>query len=459
MSKVGKRVQIRTRPPEERRRDFNEVELTLEPEEAMKEASRDIKYCVAPCTRGCPVGVEVPKFLKLTAEGNFKEAYLTLIQRTPVPSITGRVCQQEVQCEGSCVLRRAGEPIAVGAVERFVGDWALENNIEVPVSAEKKHKRVAVVGSGPAGIVVASDLARLGYDVTMFEAYHVPGGVLAYGIPEFRLPKRILNKEFDRLRSLGVDIQLGVVVGTTYTLKELLQDYNAVFLGVGAGRPMFLNVPGENYAGIYTANEFLTRVNLMKAYMFPEYDTPIHLGKRVAVIGAGNTAMDAARSALRLGSEVYIVYRRGRQEMTARAVEIEHAEEEGVKFMFWAAPAEFLSSDGTNVSAIRIMKLKPGEPDRSGRPRPVPTGETFDFEVDTVITAIGFYPNPLIPSHTPELKVDEKGRVVVDMEGRTSIPGVYAGGDIVTGESTVIEAMGWGRRVARAIDHDLSLKG
>ncbi len=456
MSKVGHRIVPKTRPAEERIRDFNEVELTLSPEEAMKEASRDIKFCAAPCmTRGCPVSVNVPGFLKKVAEGKFKEAYEILIQSTPMPSITGRVCQQEIQCEGACVLRRVGEPIAVGAVERFVGDWALENNIEIPVTAQKKHKKVAVVGSGPAGIVASADLARMGYDVTMFEAFHVPGGVLAYGIPEFRLPKRILNKEFEKLKNLGVNIELGVVVGTTYTLYELLKDFDAVFLGVGAGRPLFLNVPGENLAGIYTANEFLTRVNLMKAYMFPEYDTPIHVGKKVAVIGAGNTAMDAARSALRLGAEVYIIYRRGRNEVTARAVEVRHAEEEGVKFVFWATPVEFLSNDGVNVSSIKLMKMKPGEPDRTGRPRPVPTGETFNFDVDMVITAIGFYPNPLIPQMTPELKVDDHGRVVVDLEGRTSIPRVYAGGDIVTGESTVIEAMGWGRRVARTIDKDL----
>ena len=456
MSKIGHRLEPKTRPPEIRKKDFDEVELTVSPEEAMKEASRDIKFCAAPCSvRGCPVNVNVPGFLKKVSEGDFKEAYKILIQNTPVPSITGRVCQQEIQCEGQCVLRRVGEPIAIGAVERFVGDWALDNNIEIPVTVEKKHKKVAVVGSGPSGIVAAADLARMGYDVTMYEAFHIPGGVLAYGIPEFRLPKRILKKEFERLQNLGVDIELGVVVGTTYTIPELLKDYNAVFLGVGAGRPMFLNVPGENLAGIYTANEFLTRVNLMKAYMFPEYDTPIHVGKKVAVIGAGNTAMDAARSALRLGADVYVIYRRGRNEVSARAVEFKHAEEEGVKFIFWATPSEFQSSDGVNVSNIKLMKMKPGEPDRSGRPRPVPTGETFDFDADMVITAIGFYPNPLIPQMTQGLKVDDHGRVVVDLEGRTSIPHVYAGGDIVTGESTVIEAMGWGRRVARAIDKDL----
>ncbi len=456
MSKVGKRVEIRTRPASERVKDFNEVELLLTEDEAIKEASRDIKYCVAPCmNRGCPVNVEIPTMLKLVSQGKIREAYESLIRRSPVPSITGRVCQQEIQCEGSCVLDRLGEPIAIGAIEKFVGDWALDNNIEVAVSSAKKGKSVAVVGSGPAGIVVASELQRDGYDVTMFEAFHEPGGVLTYGIPEFRLPKRIVRKEFEKLENIGVKLELGAVIGETYTVDELLKDFNAVFLGVGAGRPMFLNVPGENYANIYTANEFLTRVNLMKSYRFPEYDTPLHIGKRVAVIGAGNTAMDAARSSLRLGAETYIVYRRGRAEMTGRAVEVHHAEEEGVKFMYYVAPAEFLSSDGVNVSGIKLMKMRPGEPDRTGRPRPVPTGETIEFDVDMVITAIGFYPNPLIPAVTPGLKTDDHGRVVVDLEGRTSIKGVYAGGDIVTGESTVIEAMGWGRRVARTIDRDL----
>lgn len=457
MSKVGKRVQVRTRPASERVKDFNEVELLISEEEAVKEASRDIKYCVAPCmNRGCPVNVQIPTMLKLVSQGKIKEAYESLITRTPVPSITGRVCQQEIQCEGSCVLDRIGEPIAIGAIEKFVGDWALDNGIEVAVSSQKKGKSVAVVGSGPAGIVVASELQRAGYDVTIFEAFHEPGGVLTYGIPEFRLPKRIVKREFEKLKNIGVKLELGVVIGTTYTLDELLKNYNAVFLGVGAGRPMFLNVPGENYANIYTANEFLTRVNLMKSYKFPEYDTPLHIGKRVAVIGAGNTAMDAARSALRLGAETYIIYRRGRSEMTGRAVEVHHAEEEGVKFMFYSSPSEFLAADGINVSAIKLMKMKPGEPDRTGRPRPVPTGEITEFNADMVITAIGFYPNPLIPGMTPDLKTDDHGRVVTDLQGRTSIKGIYAGGDIVTGESTVIEAMGWGRLVAKTINNDLS---
>ena len=458
MSKVKPRIKIPKRPPEERIKDFNEVALTLTEEQALQEASRCLQCPNPSCVKGCPVGINIPKFIKYIREGEFEKAYKVIKEKCPVPAITGRVCPQEKQCEKECILAKLGQPIAIGALERFVADWAREHGVEEELpEAKPTGKRVAVVGSGPAGIVVAADLARLGYEVDIFEALHIPGGVLVYGIPEYRLPKSIVRKEIDYLHKLGVNFEVGVLVGRTITIPELLREYDAIFVGTGAGHPRLLRVPGENYNYIYTANEFLVRINLMRAYMFPEYDTPIHVGDRVAVIGAGNTAMDAARTALRMGAEeVYILYRRTEAEMPARREEIENAKEEGVKFVYLVQPIEFFGDKDGSVSAIKLMKMKLGPPDASGRPRPIPTGETLTFEADTVINAIGFVPNPIVPRTTPGLKVDRKGRIIVDEEGRTSLEKVYAGGDIVIGEGTVIEAMGWGRIASKAIYKDLS---
>lgn len=458
MAKVKPRVKIPKRPPEERIKDFNEVALTLSEEQAISEASRCLQCKNPTCVKGCPVGIEIPKFIKYVKEGEFEKAYRVLKEKCPIPAITGRVCPQEKQCEKGCVLAKLGQPIAIGALERFVADWAREHGIEEELpEAKPTGKKVAVVGSGPASIVVAADLAKLGYEVNVFEALHIPGGVLVYGIPEYRLPKYIVRGEIDYLRKLGVSFDFGILVGRTIAMSELLEDYDAVFVGTGAGHPRLLRVPGENYNYIYTANEFLVRINLMRAFMFPEYDTPVHVGERVAVIGAGNTAMDAARTALRMGAkEVYILYRRTEAEMPARREEIENAKEEGIKFVFLVQPVEFFGDKNGNVTAVKLMKMKLGPPDQSGRPRPIPTGETVTFEADTIINAIGFVPNPIVPRTTPGLKVDKRGRIIVDEEGRTSLGRVYAGGDIVIGEGTVIEAMGWGRIASKAIHKDLS---
>jgi len=450
------RERMAKRPSTYRIGDFDEVELGFTEEQARREAGRDIRFCKGSCVSGCPVGVNIPEMLRLVAEGRYEEAYRGVIKKSPIPAITGRVCPQERQCEMACVLSRAGKPISIGAIERFIGDWALANNVKEGASVISNGMKVAVVGSGPAGIVVASDLARLGYSVTLLEESHVAGGVLVYGIPEFRLPKEIVRKEIERLKELGVNIRLGIPIGTAITVNELAKEYDAVFLGVGAGHPLFLNVPGENLLNVYTANEFLTRANLMKGYRFPEYDTPLHVGKRVIVIGAGNTAMDSARTAKRLGAEeVVIVYRRSRQEMPARAEEVLNAEEEGVTFEFLLEPIELLSKDGRGVSGIKLMKMKLIESSNGERRAVVPVGETVQLEADTVITAIGFNPNPSLKIGTVGLETDESGRIKVDEEGRTTIKGVYAGGDIVTGEGTVIEAMGWGRRASNAINADL----
>lgn len=456
MVKPKTRIPIPKRPAEERIKDFNEVAIGYTEKDAIEEASRCIQCPDKPCVTGCPVGVDIPRFIKFVREKRFEEAYKVIKERCPIPAITGRVCPQEKQCEKMCRLAKIGQPIAIGALERFVADWAEEHGIYIDEKPNQHiDKSVAVVGSGPAGIVVASDLARLGYHVTVFEVLHVPGGVLVYGIPEFRLPKKIVNEELKKLKDIGVDIETGVVVGKTITVYDLLEEFDAVFIGSGAGNPRFLNIPGENLGRIYTANEYLTRVNLMKSYMFPAYDTPIHRGKRVAVIGGGNTAMDAARTALRLGAEeVYIVYRRTRKEMPAREEEIANAEEEGIKFLFLVQPVEFLGK--SKVEALKLEKMRLGEPDETGRPRPIPTGETITIDIDIAITAIGFNPNPLIPKTTPEIKTDRHGRIIVDKEARTTMPRVYAGGDIVIGEGTVIEAMGWGRIAAKTIHKDLT---
>ncbi|MGB3932585.1 MAG: NADPH-dependent glutamate synthase [bacterium] len=444
--------------PGERINNFNEVTLGYSEEVAVAEAQRCLECKKAGCVKGCPVEINIPAFIAAIKERDFKGAIAEIKGKNNLPAVCGRVCPQENQCEKYCVLGRKGEPVAIGRLERFVADLELaddSNGISMEV-APPTGKKVAVVGSGPAGLTAAADLAKMGHAVTAFEALHVPGGVLMYGIPEFRLPKEIVQKEIDKIKDLGVDFRVNYVIGKLDSVKELLANcYDAVFVGTGAGLPYFMNIPGENLNGVYSANEFLTRTNLMKAYKFGEYQTPIKVGKRVAVIGAGNVAMDAARCALRLGAEeTYIVYRRSEKEMPARLEEIEHAREEGVKFILLTSPVEFHGDENYNLTAMTCIKYELGEPDSSGRRRPIPVaGSEFKMEVDNVVLALGQGPNPLVPATTPGLEVSKKGTIVVDEEtGATSIPGVFAGGDIVTGAATVIEAMGAGKRAARAID-------
>ena len=449
--------------PEERIRNFQEVALGFTEELAIKEAKRCL-LCPRPfCVDGCPVHINIPAFIKLVAEGDFIGAVKVIKKDNVLPAICGRVCPQEDQCEKKCIVGIKGEPVAIGRLERFVADYeAKKGKIEVPEIKEKKGIKVAVVGSGPGGLTCAADLAKMGYDVTLFEALHKPGGVLVYGIPEFRLPKDIVAREVNLLSKMGVDIRVDVVVGKSISLQELFEKgYKAIYLGLGAGLPKFMHIEGENLLGIYSANEFLTRINLMKAYKFPEYDTPIEIGNKVAVIGAGNVAMDSVRSALRIGAkEAHIVYRRSRKEMPAREEEIENAEEEGIIFDFLVNPKRFIGDEQGWVKGIELIKMKLGEPDASGRRRPIPIeGSEFIFPVDTVVVAIGQGPNPLLLDTTPEIKRNKWGYIDADMEtGKTSMEGVYAGGDIVTGEATVIEAMGFGRRAAKAMDEYLMSK-
>ncbi|TET14890.1 MAG: NADPH-dependent glutamate synthase [Dehalococcoidia bacterium] len=451
------RVSMPKQKPKARAKNFNEVALGYTEEHALAEANRCIQCKKRSCVDGCPVVVDIPEFILALREGNMPEAAKVLKSKNALPGICGRVCPQETQCEEVCSLAKKGAPIAIGRLERYVADWELNHQTDSnPEVAPAAGKRVAVVGSGPAGLTVAADLAMRGHKVTIFEALHVAGGVLMYGIPEFRMPKNIVQAEVDYVKSLGVEIKLDSVIGKISTVDELLQEgYDAVFLGTGAGLPMFLNIPGENYNGIYSSNEFLTRTNLMKAYLFPEYDTPIKAGKRVAVIGGGNVAMDAARCALRLGAgKVYIVYRRSRAEMPARLEEIENAEEEGVIFKLLTNPVRFLGNDQGWVTAMECVEMELGEPDESGRRRPVTKeGSEFTMEVDTVVVALGTTPNPLVPTTTKGLDTTKKGTVVADEEtGETTKPGVWAGGDIVTGAATVISAMGAAKRAAASID-------
>ncbi|CAB49858.1 NADPH-dependent glutamate synthase [Pyrococcus abyssi] len=467
---IKERVPTPERSVEERIRDFNEVNLGYTWELALREAERCLQCPkeYAPCIKGCPVNIDIPGFIRALRENRddpdkaVREALKIIWDSNSLPAITGRVCPQEDQCEGVCVVGKVGDPVNIGKLERFVADYARQHGIEDELLEEqirgikRNGKRVAVIGAGPAGLTCAAELAKMGYEVTIFEALHEPGGVLAYGIPEFRLPKEIVKKEVEKLKRLGVKIETNVLVGKTVTFEELREEFDAIFIGTGAGTPRIYPWPGVNLNGIYSANEFLTRINLMKAYKFPEYDTPIKIGKRVAVIGAGNTAMDAARSALRLGAEVWILYRRTRKEMTAREEEIKHAEEEGVKFMFLVSPKRFIGDENGNLKAIELEKMKLGEPDETGRRRPIPTGETFVMEFDTAIIAIGQTPNKTFLQTVPELKVDEKGRIIVDENLMTSIPGVFAGGDAIRGEATVILAMGDGRKAAKAIHKYLS---
>jgi len=448
--------------PEVRRRNFNEVALGYTEEQAVAEANRCLQCPKPQCVQGCPVEIDIPAFIKLLREGKFEESIKKIKEKNSLPAICGRVCPQEEQCQKFCVLGKVGDPVSIGRLERFVSDWERARGINVPEKAPPTGKRVAIIGAGPAGLTAAADLAKLGHEVVIFEALHVPGGVLVYGIPEFRLPKSIVQAEVDYIKKLGVELRLGYLIGRIHTIPELLNEegFDAVFVGTGAGLPAFLGVPGEDLGGIYSANEFLIRVNLMKSYAFPDYDTPIRVGKHVAVIGGGNVAMDSARSALRLGAEeVCIVYRRSREEMPARKEEIENAEEEGILCKFLANPTRFIGDEKGWVKQMECICMELGPPDESGRRRPVPVkGSEFAMDVDTVIIAIGRTPNPIIQRTTEGLAVTKWGTIVADENGKTSLEGVYAGGDIVTGEATVISAMGAGKRAARAIHEYLMNK-
>jgi glutamate synthase (NADPH/NADH) small chain len=442
--------------PKVRARNFDEVPLGYTPNMAKIEALRCIQCKNRPCMEGCPVEIDIPGFIALIAEGDFLGAIRKIKETNALPAVCGRVCPQETQCEELCVRGKKGEPVAIGRLERFVADYErAAGSVAIPEIAKPSGKRIAIVGSGPAGLTVAGDLIKLGHEVTIFEALHIPGGVLVYGIPEFRLPKAIVAAEIDYLKRLGVKVQSSHVIGRIASVDELLSEgFDAVFLGLGAGLPTFMNIPGENYNGVYSANEYLTRSNLMKAYLFPEYDTPIVKGKNVAVIGGGNVAVDAARTAMRLGADnVYLVYRRSRVEMPARDEEIHHAEEEGIQFHLLTAPLKYIGNEKGWVTGMECQRMELGEPDSSGRRRPIPIpGSEFIKEVDTVVVAIGTGANPLVQSTTPGLETNKWGYIIVDEEtGQTTKKGVYAGGDIVTGAATVILAMGAGRKAARAM--------
>lgn len=453
------KVAMPEQKPDVRNKNFSEVALGYTKEMAMEEAARCLNCKHKPCMDGCPVNVPIPGFIEKVAEGDFEAAYEIITSENALPAICGRVCPQENQCEGKCVRGIKGEPVAIGRLERFVADYHMANAKPSEVKIEKNGKRVAVVGSGPAGITCAGELIKKGYDVTVFEALHKAGGVLSYGIPEFRLPKDLVAKEIETVEKLGVDIETNVIVGRSVTIDELMeQGYEAVFVGSGAGLPRFLNIPGENLLGVYSANEFLTRVNLMKAYKFPEAPTPVKVGKKVAVVGAGNVAMDAARTAKRLGAEeVYIVYRRSEEELPARAEEVHHAKEEGIIFKLLNNPCEIHGEDGW-VTGIEVIKQELGEPDESGRRSPKPIeGSNYVIDVDTVVIAIGQSPNPLIRQTTPGLDTQKWGGIIVEEDTmKTSKDGVYAGGDTVTGAATVILAMGAGKKAAKAIDEYLN---
>ena len=440
--------------PKERVKNFNEVALGYDEAQAIEEANRCLQ-CVKPqCVTGCPVEVPIPEFIKCIRENRYGEGIAIIKTKNALPAVCGRVCPQEEQCQVTCVVGRIGEPVSIGRLERYLADWEREHGFQIPEKAKPTGKKVAIVGAGPAGLTAAADLVKLGYEVTLFEALHLPGGVLIYGIPEFRLPKAIVRNEVDYIEKLGVDLRLGNQVGRIHTIPELMKSgYEAVFIGSGAGLPMFLGVPGENLGGIYSANEFLIRVNLMKAYNFPDYDTPLRLGKHVVVIGGGNVAMDCARSSMRLGAEVCLLYRRSREELPARHEEIENAEEEGLVCKFLAAPLRFNGDEKGWVKSMECQAMELGPPDASGRRRPIPIkGSEFTMDTDTVIIAIGQTPNPIIQRTTEGLEANPKrGTIIVDENGKTSLEGVYAGGDVATGAATVISAMGMGKKAAEAI--------
>jgi glutamate synthase (NADPH/NADH) small chain len=444
--------------PEVRRRNFNEVALGYTEEQAVAEADRCLQCKDPKCVQGCPVNIDIPAFIASIAERDFDEAIRTIKLTNALPAVCGRVCPQEVQCEEYCVLAKKGQPIAIGRLERFAADHESVKGVEAPQKVKPTGKHVAVVGSGPAGLTAAADLAKAGHSVTIFESLHEPGGVLTYGIPEFRLPKAIVRQEVEYIKQLGVDIKVDYVIGRIKTLDELRGEFDAVFLGTGAGLPNFMGIEGENLNGVYSANEFLTRVNLMKAFRFPEYDTPIKRGKKVIVVGGGNVAMDAARCALRLGAdEVSIVYRRGEDELPARREEVENAKEEGIIFRLLTNPVRILGDDKMSAKSVECIRMELGEPDASGRRRPVSVkGSEHQIEADTVIIAIGTSPNPIIFSGSGGLESTPKGTIVVDDSAMSSLPGVCAGGDVVTGAATVISAMGAGKLAAQTIHDYLS---
>ncbi|MBQ7960733.1 MAG: NADPH-dependent glutamate synthase [Clostridia bacterium] len=456
-----KKNEMPVQAPEIRCRNFNEVALGYTEETAIDEAKRCLNCKNMPCVSGCPVKIHIPEFVERVAEGDFKGAYDVIYRSSSLPAVCGRVCPQEKQCESKCVRGIKGEPVGIGRLERFVADWYMKNGKAATSEIEKNGKKVAVVGSGPSGLTCAGDLAKKGYDVTVFEALHIPGGVLVYGIPEFRLPKDIVRHEIENLKALGVEIVTNAVIGKTETVDELLEDgFEAVFIGSGAGLPRFMNIPGENLNGVYSANEFLTRTNLMKAYK-DNSATPIIRAKRVAVVGGGNVAMDAARCAMRLGAEqVYIVYRRSMDELPARREEVEHAEEEGIVFKTLNNPVEILGDENNFVKGIRCIKMELGEPDQSGRRSPIEiAGSEYELDVDAVIMSIGTSPNPLIRNTTEGLETDRRGCIITKNDGGlTTKTGVYAGGDAVTGAATVILAMGAGKSAAEAIDEYITSK-
>jgi glutamate synthase (NADPH) small chain len=441
-----------------RNANFDEVNLGLPEKVALLEAERCLLCKDPKCITGCPVSVNIPRFVELLSQGNLPEAAHCLLSDNALPAVTGRVCPQETQCEIECIRGNKGLPVAIGYLERYVGDWARGHSDQQALKlAPPSGKKVAIVGAGPGGLTAAGDLAKYGHDVTVYEALHKPGGVLVYGIPEFRLPKSIVAEEVGRLERAGVKIVCNTVIGRTYTLPELREQFDAVFIANGAGLPTFMNVPGENLKGVYSANEYLTRVNLMAAYQFPRSDTPVLLGQRIATIGGGNVAMDSARTAKRLGAESsMIVYRRTRKEMPARAEEIHHADEEGIQFEFLVAPVEVLGNEKKWVTGLKCVRMQLGEPDASGRARPIVIpGSEFVVPCDVVVVAVGTRANPLLTATCPDLKLNKWGNIIVDDKGMTSIPGVFAGGDIVRGAATVILAMGDGKRAAKAMDEYL----
>ena len=462
MADVLKKVPVREQAPKVRATNFEEVCLGYNKEEAMEEANRCLGCKKAKCMEGCPVSINIPGFVHEVKEGNFEKAYQIIGESSALPAVCGRVCPQETQCEGKCIRGMKGEAVSIGKLERFVADWAKENGIKPVPAAQKNGHKVAVIGSGPSGLTCAGDLAKMGYDVTIFEALHKAGGVLVYGIPEFRLPKdKVVAAEVENVKSLGVKIETNVIIGKSVTIDELLKDegFEAVFIGSGAGLPMFMGIPGEQANGVFSANEYLTRNNIMKAFR-EDYDTPIAHGKKVAVVGGGNVAMDAARTALRLGAEVHIIYRRSEAELPARKEEVHHAKEEGVQFDLLCNPVEILTDDKDWVTGIKCIRMELGEPDASGRRRPVEIpGSEFTIDVDTVIMSLGTSPNPLISSTTIGLDVNKRKCIIADEEfGKTSKEGVYAGGDAVTGAATVILAMGAGKAGARGIDEYIKSK-
>jgi len=456
------RQQVPEQTPEKRIKNFSEVPHGYSEEQAQTESLRCLQCKKAPCVKGCPVEINIPQFINAIKEGRFLESAAIIKQTNNLPGVCGRVCPQEEQCEKVCVVGKMSQPVSIGKLERFAADMEQQSGkIKIPAIKEEKKEKVAIVGSGPAGLTAAADLRKMGYQVTVYEALHRPGGVLVYGIPEFRLPNKIVEAEIHVLEELGVEIRTNVLIGQTKTIQDLMKSYQAVFIAVGAGLPRFMNIPGENLPGIFSANEYLTRSNLMKAYRFPDHTTPLPQFKKVAVIGGGNVALDSARTAQRYGAEkVYLVYRRSREEMPARKEEIVHAEEEGIEFALLQNPVEYIEGTNGQVCAARIQKMELGEPDESGRRRPKPIpGSEYELPVDAVIVAIGTKPQKVILQTLPDLKLNEKGNIDVDPNtGMTSLPGVFAGGDIVTGAATVIEAMGAGKTAARGIDHYIQEK-